>query len=178
VLVIVSYCISGLLDAARDDQGTGPRMQCSLTSGSPFHLAIHDYIPGLLHLLQLLLCTTLTSSCSYSCPYLLLAAAGICTHITLQKGTAFRHYVSAGVSGVSSIHTFKASIVSKFNGCVTGVTLVRTCLPPTRDRGMATCLNTMPSWSQTNALFLCAKEVVGTSEVKTEDDKTWSWARR
>ena len=65
----------------------------------------------------------------------------------------------------------EALSVSKFNGCVMGVTLVRTLLPPIRNRGIATRLNTMSSWSQANALFQSAEEVVFTVHFRGQDSK-------
>lgn len=144
-------------------------LQCSLTSGTPFHLAIHHHIPGLLHLLLLLLCATLISSAPIPVIVRLLAVMVICTHITLQRHTLLRHRVS--VFQQAGVDTFDASIVSKFNGCVTGVTTVRTLLPPIRDRGVCSpskhhqCCH---GASQTAVFSHWAREVVDTSEVKTQ----------
>lgn len=144
-------------------------LQCSLTSGTPFHLAIHHHIPGLLHLLHLLFCATLISSAPIPVTLRLLAVMVICTHITLQKHTLLRHRVS--VFQQAGVDTFDASIVSKFNGCVTGVTTVRTLLPPIRDRGVCSpskhhqCCH---GASQTAVFSHWAGEVVDTSEVKTQ----------
>ena len=58
------------------------------------------------------------------------------------------------------VDTFDASIVSKFNGCVTGVTTVRTLLPPIRERGFATLLlNTTHAVTKPRA---CRQFQVGT----------------
>ena len=144
-------------------------LQCSLTSGTPFHLAIHHHIPGLLHPLHLLFCATLISSAPIPVTVRLLAVMVICTHIALQKHTLLRHRVS--VFQQAGVDTFDASIVSKFNGCVTGVTTVRTLLPPIRDRGVCSpskhhqCCH---GASQTAVFSHWAREVVDTSEVKTQ----------
>lgn len=146
-------------------------LQCSLTSGTPFHLAIHHHIPGLLHLLLLLLCATLISSAPIPVTVRLLAVSrngDMHTH-HLQRHTLLRHRVS--VFQQAGVDTFDASIVSKFNGCVTGVTTVRTLLPPIRDRGLCSpskhhqCCH---GASQTAVFSHWAREVVDTSEVKTQ----------
>ena len=62
MLVIVSYCISGRLLLQETTKGRARGCSAASPAARRFIFAIHNYIPGLLHLLQLLLCTTLISS--------------------------------------------------------------------------------------------------------------------